>query len=169
MAVQQERPPAYSHDLNSLELPSVPRDELLVNHAAAAISLPNFRSLGLPEATHGRNPTAAERARNDSLAQSAADLQQWQAANSLQFSFPRVPSTAPRSSADVASPKESIMSDEEHTQRPPSVVSMDDPDVRMAAEALSGLGNPGLTPPPSRALFALTLRQTSSAPPQVEA
>jgi len=138
MAVQQEYPPAYSHDLASLELPSVPRDELLVNHATATISLPNFRSLGLPESTttHGCNSTA-------SLVQLGKDSQQWQAATAFHYSFPRVPSTAPRSSADVASPKESVMSDEEHTHRAPSVVSMDDPDVRMAAEALSGLGNPG--------------------------
>ena len=36
----------------------------------------------------------------------------------------------------------SVVSGEER-RREMSVVSMDDPDVRLAAEALSGLGNPG--------------------------
>jgi hypothetical protein len=35
------------------------------------------------------------------------------------------------------------MSMDEKTGRSTSVVSMEDPDVRIAAEALSGLGNPG--------------------------
>jgi hypothetical protein len=37
----------------------------------------------------------------------------------------------------------SVMSLDEKSARPISV-SMDDPDVRTAAEALSGLGNPGI-------------------------
>lgn len=36
----------------------------------------------------------------------------------------------------------SAMSAEDRAVRSTSVVSMDDPDVRIAAEALSGLGNP---------------------------
>ena len=46
----------------------------------------------------------------------------------------------------VASPSEvgSAMSVDEGGRRSTSVVSMDDPDVRIAAEALSGLGNPGI-------------------------
>jgi transcriptional repressor OPI1 len=47
--------------------------------------------------------------------------------------------------AAVASPSEggSAMSVDSASVRSPSV-SMDDPDVRAAAEALSGLGNPGI-------------------------
>lgn len=45
----------------------------------------------------------------------------------------------------VMSPSESgsVMSLDEKSARPTSV-SMDDPDERMAAEALFGLGNPGI-------------------------
>jgi hypothetical protein len=45
----------------------------------------------------------------------------------------------------MASPSEagSIRSEEERGRRAKSIISMEDPDVRLAAEALSGLGNPG--------------------------
>lgn len=45
----------------------------------------------------------------------------------------------------MASPLESgsVMSVDDQGLRSTSVVSMEDPDVRIAAEALSGLGNPG--------------------------
>lgn len=55
----------------------------------------------------------------------------------------------PRTSneVDVGSPMDttSVMSaqDDAARRREMSVVSVDDPDVRLAAEALSGLGNPG--------------------------
>ena len=47
--------------------------------------------------------------------------------------------SAIRSPSDTAS----IMSFEGQPKRSTSVVSLEDPDVRLAAEALSGLGNPG--------------------------
>lgn len=50
------------------------------------------------------------------------------------MAFPRVPE------GDVGSP---MNMDRDDRRREMSVVSMDDPDVRLAAEALSGLGNPG--------------------------
>jgi hypothetical protein len=46
----------------------------------------------------------------------------------------------------VMSPSDagSAMSLDEKSSARPTSVSMDDPDVRIAAEALSGLGNPGI-------------------------
>jgi hypothetical protein len=45
----------------------------------------------------------------------------------------------------MTSPSEagSLRSEEGRGRRTKSIVSMEDPDVRLAAEALSGLGNPG--------------------------
>lgn len=45
----------------------------------------------------------------------------------------------------MASPSEtgSLHGEEDRGRRAKSIVSMEDPDVRLAAEALSGLGNPG--------------------------
>lgn len=65
--------------------------------------------------------------------------------------FPVVPTVVPRVSALIAESDDTCTSDVDNvmsvdekasSQRAPSV-SMDDPDVRIAAEALSGLGNPG--------------------------
>lgn len=57
------------------------------------------------------------------------------------MTFPRVPD------GDVGSPMDmdraSVTSGGDERRREMSVVSMEDPDVRLAAEALSGLGNPG--------------------------
>jgi hypothetical protein len=60
--------------------------------------------------------------------------------------FPRAPEGPPRE--DVGSPMDTAsvrsMQDDSAGRRETSV-SMDDPDVRLAAEALSGLGNPGMS------------------------
>jgi hypothetical protein len=48
-------------------------------------------------------------------------------------------------SEDIGSPMDtaSVWSAQDEKARRETSVSMDDPDVRLAAEALSGLGNPG--------------------------
>jgi hypothetical protein len=58
--------------------------------------------------------------------------------------FPRAPDAMPRE--DMGSPMDttSIRSTQDDACRRDTSVSMDDPDVRLAAEALSGLGNPGM-------------------------
>lgn len=124
--MEQERahPPAYTqHDPASLDLPSVPTH-----------TLPSLRSLDLPDAQPSRASVEVSPKTN---------ITQWGALPPLSSAtFPRVPE------GDVGSPmamdldRASVVSGEER-RREMSVVSMDDPDVRLAAEALSGLGNPG--------------------------
>jgi hypothetical protein len=120
----QPQPPAYAqHDPQSLELPSVPTH-----------SLPSLRSLALPDARASRERASIE------LSPKAVNAQ-WVPAGALHSAaFPRVPE------GDVGSPMDvdrcSVVSGEER-RREMSVLSVDDPDVRLAAEALSGLGNPG--------------------------
>jgi hypothetical protein len=83
------------------------------------------------------------------------------------MAFPRVPE------ADVGSPMDmdraSVASGDER-RREMSVVSMEDPDVRLAAEALSGLGNPGTSWFCARVVFdgrARVLPARSSGPQEV--
>lgn len=50
-------------------------------------------------------------------------------------------------SEDIGSPMDtaSVWSAQDEKARRETSVSIDDPDVRLAAEALSGLGNPGMS------------------------
>lgn len=148
MSMQQERPPppAYTqHEPESLHLPAVPTH--LPSHTTDR--LPGIRSLDLPG-------TAASARAHDAHAalelspKSRFEPAPWGSLPPLHSAaFARVPVAAPRSSADVdmGSPMDtaSVASaqDEAVRRRETSVVSVDDPDVRLAAEALSGLGNPG--------------------------
>lgn len=150
MSMQQEHPPppAYTqHEPESLNLPSVP------THALPGTQnndrLPGIRALDLPDATasartHNSHPSIEISPRTQ------LDHSQWGSLPPLSSAtFPRVPEGMPRTSneVDVGSPMDttSVMSaqDDAARRREMSVVSVDDPDVRLAAEALSGLGNPG--------------------------
>lgn len=152
MQQQQERPPppAYTqHEPETLHLPSVPTHNL--PGAPANGRLPGIRSLDLPDAvpcprTHTLRPSV------EFSPKPQADSSQWGALPPLSSAtFPRVPEGLPRSSAeiDTGSPMDtaSVVSGGEDSgrKRETSVLSMDDPDVRLAAEALSGLGNPGMS------------------------
>lgn len=149
MSLQQERqpPPAYEytqHEPESLNLPAVP------THAPAQSNghLPGIRSLNLPEAgssprSHNSYAEVSPKTRIDSSSQ-------WgtlPAPNGL--SYARALEAIPRTSADVemGSPMDttSVIStqDDIARRRETSIASIEDPDVRIAAEALSGLGNPG--------------------------
>jgi len=124
---QHERPPAYSHtDPDTIVLPSAPQHD-----PQAPIQLPDIKSLNLPEA-------------NRFLANGAQHTSQWQLppAHSV-FSPSR--SDFPRPSVEIASPMDtaSVVSYDGNAVRAGSVMSMDDPETRMAAEALSALGNLG--------------------------
>jgi hypothetical protein len=132
MESQQERPPSY--DIAPLVLPSPPKNDLTPLPAQSNINLPDLRSLGLPPSQsphYYRQP------------------QEWTTGPQSAFanSFPSVPTTLPRASAErsLGSPvaTESVVSIDERGTKTPSVVSMDDPETRMAAEALSGLRNLG--------------------------
>lgn len=146
-AMEQERPlqpappPAYTqHEPESLHLPSVPTHLPTHNHHDNA-RLPGIKSLHLPE-------TKARHTPHNSIEYSPRahfEAPHWgvlPAPNSA--TFPSVPEGFSRE--DMGSPMDtaSIRSvPDDTTSRRETSVSMDDPDVRLAAEALSGLGNPG--------------------------
>jgi hypothetical protein len=148
--MQQERapPPAYTqHEPESLHLPSVPTHSL--PSAPSNDRLPGIRSLDLPDASaHTR--THSQRASIELSPKSHADPLQWGSLPPLNGApYPRVPEGIPRSSAEmeIGSPMDTASiasaSEDYARRREMSVISMDDPDVRLAAEALSGLGSLG--------------------------
>lgn len=130
MELQNERPPAYndSHRPEELRLPSVPQHDL----QATRPTLPDLKTV-----------------------LSGGYMDHVQPIRGMSGGLPRiVPASGDadgtRTSAEyaVVSPSEagSVMSlGQDRVGRGTSVVSMEDPDVRMAAEALSGLGNPGIS------------------------
>jgi hypothetical protein len=150
MSMQQERapPPAYTqHEPESLHLPSVPTHSL--SSPPANDRLPGIRSLDLPDASP-RTRTHFQRPSIELSPKAHAEPLQWASLPPLNAAtYPSVPEGVPRSSAEreIGSPMDtaSIASagDDYARRREMSVVSMDDPDVRLAAEALSGLGNLG--------------------------
>lgn len=147
MQQEQQRPPppAYAqHEPESFHLPSVPT-HLPHTQQQSNGRLPPIKSLDLPEAT----PSARHTPRNsiELSPRSQFDGSQWggQLPSLHSATFPRVPDSLPRMSEDVGSPMDtaSVWSAQDENARRATSVSMDDPDVRLAAEALSGLGNPG--------------------------
>jgi transcriptional repressor OPI1 len=121
-----ERPPSYSqsHDQQSIYLPSVPKNEIPQAHNERA--LPPISPLGVekpqrPEPTH------------------------WPSSNPLSAYYqPSALESSPtsRSTAGVSSPSTMDVdgtNSDSRSRRAGSVLSMDDPDVRLAAEALGDL------------------------------
>lgn len=159
MEQERPRPPAYvSHHPADLNLPSVPRTELSQPHVQAEITLPDLKTVLSPDFQQTSE-------RPETPAHDHADPAR---------SLPRIDPghanrNAKRTSTDTAvmSPSEtgSAMSTKERGARSTSAVSMDDPDVRLAAEALSGLGNPGMISSslPKRKFRADVGAQTSHA------
>ncbi|KAF2203931.1 Opi1-domain-containing protein [Delitschia confertaspora ATCC 74209] len=143
--MQQELPPppAYTqHDPDSLHLPSVPTT--LPLHPTATDNterhLPGIKSLDLPDALSPRG----EEARATAL-ESHNESVQWGYSLPLPLNhsaFPKVPTGVPRGGSPMDIGPEKYA-------RASSVLSMDDPDVRLAAEALSGLGNPDFVRSPA--------------------
>ncbi|KAF2448648.1 Opi1-domain-containing protein [Karstenula rhodostoma CBS 690.94] len=140
--MEQERaqPPAYTqHDPSSLDLPSVPTH-----------SLPSLRSLDLPDAQPS-HPSVELSPKTSSAPWGALP----------RMAFPRVPE------GDVGSPMDmdraSVTSGDDR-RRDMSVVSMEDPDVRLAAEALSGLGNPDFARSPTSRSVTLSARESTVEP-----
>lgn len=139
---QQTQPPEYAqHDPKTLNLPSVPTH-----------TLPSLRSLDLPD-------VHASRASIE-LSPKAASAQ-WLPPPLHSATFPRVPD------GDVGSPMEvdrcSVVSGDDR-RREMSVLSVDDPDVRLAAEALSGLGNPDFARSPTSRSVTLSARSPTAEP-----
>lgn len=138
--LQRAPPPAYTqHEPESLHLPSVPT-HIPSRHPDHG-RLPGIKSLHLPETKPRHSPHNSV----EYSPRSQLDASQWSllpAPNSA--TFPRAPESLPRD--DIGSPMDTAsvrsIQDDSMSRRETSV-SMDDPDVRLAAEALSGLGNPG--------------------------
>jgi len=78
--------------------------------------------------------------------------------------FPRAPESLPRE--DMGSPMDTASVRSENTNRRETSVSMDDPDVRLAAEALSGLGNPDFFRSPTARSLTLSARESTTEPPE---
>ena len=140
MEIQRPSPPAYiSHNPADLDLPPVPRTELNNAHAQE-ITLPDLRTILAPEFSDATLSPSSHTFSGDHPTPPSVR------------SLPRIdpgPNYASlgRMSTEsvVMSPSEagSAMSLDEKRSARPTSVSMDDPDVRNAAEALAGLGNPG--------------------------
>lgn len=160
MSLQELQLPIITDtDSRSLRLPSVPDGNIPRNDEKPKINLPDFKSLGIsrPNPVIKVSAVTATRKKqeNSSYDVSNGAVQSPQdpcIASSLTSSmFPSIPPTTRRLtaiSAEIDSSSvgdvDSVMSlDEVATSQRASSVSMDDPDVRIAAEALSGLGNPG--------------------------
>ncbi|KAF2800367.1 Opi1-domain-containing protein [Melanomma pulvis-pyrius CBS 109.77] len=148
MSMQQERapPPAYTqHEPESLHLPSVPTHSL--PSAPTPDRLPGIRALDLPDAS------PAARAHAHALPSRLSSERPWGSLPPLaSAAFPRVPDALPRCSAD------------RETASPMDTASIDDPDVRLAAEALSGLGNPDFARSPTAR--SITTPRESAAEPE---
>lgn len=127
----REAPPSYSqsHEPQSINLPSVPRTELPQIHherklpplSAAALEPPR-RPAEVVEQNYQPTP--------------------WPSSNPLSAYYgPSASQTSPtsRSSATMDSPTTLDMDVDGRGRRAGSVLSMDDPDVRLAAEALGDL------------------------------
>lgn len=159
---QRPPPPAYAqHEPESFHLPSVPTHTPQPIHStptttttASTINtngrLPGIRSLDLPDASHTRH-TPRNSVELPSLASAT---------------FPRVPEGLPRGPEDIGSPMDtaSVLSAQDDKARRETSVSMDDPDVRLAAEALSGLGNPDFVRSPTARSLTLSARSPTAEP-----
>lgn len=175
--MQQEQrapPPAYTqHEPESLHLPSVPTHALPVA-AQNNDRLPGIRSLDLPDASPARIAAINSNTRHDIeiSPKSTGDAMQWTSLPPLSSAtFPRVPEGLPRGSLemDIGSPMDTAsvasVQDDAARRREMSVLSVDDPDVRLAAEALSGLGNPDFVRSPTSRSLTIP-RDSAKAEPE---
>ncbi|EFQ94472.1 hypothetical protein PTT_07836 [Pyrenophora teres f. teres 0-1] len=161
--LQRAPPPAYTqHEPESLHLPSVPTH--IPSHHPDHGRLPGIKSLHLPETKPRHSPHNSV----EYSPRSQLDASQWgllPAPNSA--TFPRAPESLPRD--DIGSPMDTAsvrsIQDDSMSRRETSV-SMDDPDVRLAAEALSGLGNPDFVRSPTARSLTLSAREPTTEPPE---
>lgn len=145
--MQQERerppPPAYTqHEPESLHLPSVPTHSL--PGAPASDRLPGIRSLDLLDSASSVR-THRSRTSIDISPKSQPESSQWGSLPPLSSAtFPRVPEGLPRHSTEleVGSPMDTgsvaSVQDDNARRRELSVLSAEDKDVMLAAEALQG-------------------------------
>lgn len=133
MERERDKPPSYSsHDPNTLNLPSVPQG-IVAHSDASTLDFRNVRSSFQESPTI---PILSAAYHPDAFKGQLPPDQQYSPTSPS-----RTTNMHQRPASDVMSPR-SMMSLDDLPARASSV-SMDDPDVRIAAEALSGLGNPG--------------------------
>lgn len=129
-----------SHDPSELAFPQVPRHELNGHKHAGDITLPDLRTVLSPQFEASAQASAEAAFASRCSPMSARSLPPIDIGNNGHMN-------GTRRSMDMAmaSPSEagSLHGEEDRGRRAKSIVSMEDPDVRLAAEALSGLGNPG--------------------------
>lgn len=129
MEAQQHTPrSAVARSPEDVEWPAVPRHEIRPH--THDFTLPDLKTVLSPDFERLSTP------RHPPSPQSARSLPRIDLGHSLNERGADVRMASPLESA-------SVISLEERNGRATSVVSMEDPDVRLAAEALSGLGNPG--------------------------
>lgn len=135
-------PPAFiSHNPADLNFPSVPCTDVTHAHANAEITLPDLRTVlsrDFEETSYNAFPDHRVSHLGPASPTSVRSLPRIDPGPGYVNGVRKSMESA------IASPSEggSVMSVDEYCARSTSV-SMDDPDVRIAAEALSGLGNPG--------------------------
>lgn len=140
MELSREQPPAYvSHNPEDLKLPSVPQQDLKPAHAKVDLTLPNLQSVlaNLPEQPSDvrQHSYGLHHASRSDINSQASDRTYTRTNGPFR----------PSQETAIISPSDtmSIASADGINASSTSVVSLEDPDVRLAAEALSGLGNPG--------------------------
>ena len=144
MEASLERPTYVEHAPEDLKLPSVPREEIRTAGSPNSITLPNLQSVlaDLPPRNddqqahqskfYGRNGHSVTSAH-------ARTLPQLDPSPRTYGGFRPSVESAILSPSETGSAKGGI----ERGRRSTSILSLEDPDVRLAAEALSGLGNAG--------------------------
>ena len=138
MEVYEERPPEYvSHPPNTIELPAVPQHDFAPVHPQSDITLPDLKTvLSSPEF---QQTALNEIGYKSPTATSTRSLPPIDANNG---EYGAIGKSAEMAGFSVLEPSSTTRT-EDSGIRSTGSVSMDDPDVRIAAEALSGLGNPG--------------------------
>jgi transcriptional repressor OPI1 len=159
MSVQQNPAPVYASDPKSLDLPSVPKHEILSSHNNDVSNFPNLKYLALPPSAILPTNAVQQSARSSELQnspngsqqhplRSTIDRQQWQSPimnsniQTQQAAYTTMRTSMETEPMSPTTDGGSARSVDEHMPRASSV-SIDDPDVRIAAEALSGLGKSG--------------------------
>lgn len=140
MELHHTSPPAYtSHNPADLNLPSVPQAAISQKHVQGEITLPDLRTVLSPDFQRELVQPGRSVSR-ESSAQPTRSLPRIDPGHTYDDDATTSTETAVLSPSEVGS----AMSVDEYGAKP-SRVSIDDPDVRIAAEALSGLGRSGTT------------------------
>lgn len=138
MELSQERPASdVVRSPNTTTIwPAVPQHTPEKTPAQADITLPGLKTVLSPE--FERRPSTQDGSLAHGSPNSTRSLPR------IDPGYANITDTRRAGDTTMASPlgTASAMSGEDRAVRSTSVVSMDDPDVRIAAEALSGLGNP---------------------------